>query len=759
MKSLASKSMIAYTFGLLLLSMAGSLFLAPVARADILTWDWRAGNCGVEPGGILDTYTLPNQPGTEICVIPPSYQFNAQTRLYVGVYIGAQYFGETSQLPDPVKGRCATPATSSTLVRSSTICTVLGGRLAGSISYAPGSGSTSATCTDCADCTSKLSNPAFTAVYLDRDITDQAGNCILAYPSAVTNKIFDCQGHAIDGDDVLQQGSQDYGVYLFGPSGDRGNTVRNCVVSDFFYGIGAFGSGSNTFQGNTLRSNAVGIYVYYEGSNGNLIRDNLLDQNTVSGLQIQESSSNIVIGNRATDNVSYGFYLAFTDYNQIAYNRASGNAVGLSATSGENNVIEHNEFVDNGTRGAELSGYGTFGWNTVCGNGLDLWAATNVTTDAADNNKCDTFWLWRDHSISPSPGDPPYYGCKFACTVPAACGNGVLEPPEQCDDGNTAGGDGCDATCKTEFCGDGILQPSLQEQCDDGNTAGGDGCDATCKTEFCGDGILQPSLQEQCDDGNTAGGDGCDATCKIELPNTPVGSNVQVTDSATGAKITFGQVTGAGTTLVASSETGPEAPGGFRLASDPPKYYQITTTAVFDGMIHVCLSYDPEDVIGVEENLKLLHWQAPTWDDVTEPPVQIADDIICGATESLSPFAVMEPLAEKLEATVDINPQTLNVNSKGNWVTVYIELPEGYDPADIDVSSVRFAGSVPAERSPTGIGDHDRDGTPDRMVKFDRAAVSEQLSPSEEVTVNIQGRLGNGTPFAGTDTIRVIAMH
>lgn len=693
MKSLASKAMIAYTFGLFLLSMAGSLFLAPVARADILTWDWRAGNCGVDPGGILDTYTLPNQPGTEICVIPPSYQFNAQTRLYVGVYIGGQYFGETSQLPDPVKGRCATPATSSTLVRSSTICTVLGGRLAGSISYAPGSGSTSATCTDCADCTSKLSNPAFTAVYLDRDITDQAGNCILAYPSAVTNKIFDCQGHAIDGDDVLQQGSQDYGVYLFGPSGDRGNTVRNCVISDFYYGIGAFGSGSNTFQGNTLRSNAVGIYVYYEGSNGNLIRDNLLDQNTVSGLQIQESSSNIVIDNRATDNGRYGFYLAFTDYNQIAYNRASGNDVGLSATSGENNVIEHNEFVDNGTRGAELSGYGTFGWNTACRNGLDLWAATNVTTDKADNNKCDTFWLWRDYSISPSPGDPPYYGCKFACTVPAACGNGVLEPPEQCDDGNTAGGDGCDATCK------------------------------------------------------------------IELPNTPAGSNVQVTDSATGAKITFGQVTGAGTTLVASSETGPEAPGGFRLASDPPKYYQITTTAVFEGMIHVCLSYDPEDVIGVEENLKLLHWQAPTWDDVTEPPVQIADDIICGATESLSPFAVMEPLAEKLEATVDFNPQTLNVNSKGNWVTVYIELPEGYDPADIDVSSVRFAGSVPAERSPTGIGDHDRDGTPDRMVKFDWAAVSEQLSPSEEVTVNIQGRLGNGTPFAGTDTIRVIAMH
>ena len=32
----------------------------------------------------------------------------------------------------------------------------------------------------------------------------------------------------------------------------------------------------------------------------------------------------------------------------------------------------------------------------------------------------------------------------------AACGNGVLESPEECDDGNTAGGDGCTATCTLE---------------------------------------------------------------------------------------------------------------------------------------------------------------------------------------------------------------------------------------------------------------------------------------------------------------------
>ena len=32
----------------------------------------------------------------------------------------------------------------------------------------------------------------------------------------------------------------------------------------------------------------------------------------------------------------------------------------------------------------------------------------------------------------------------------AVCGNGVLEPGEQCDDGNTVNGDGCSATCQTE---------------------------------------------------------------------------------------------------------------------------------------------------------------------------------------------------------------------------------------------------------------------------------------------------------------------
>jgi len=71
--------------------------------------------------------------------------------------------------------------------------------------------------------------------------------------------------------------------------------------------------------------------------------------------------------------------------------------------------------------------------------------------------------------------------------TPPLCGNGVIDPGEQCDDGNTVSGDGCSSTCTTEGsarCGDGILDAG--EQCDDGNTVSGDGCSSTCQIEGTG---------------------------------------------------------------------------------------------------------------------------------------------------------------------------------------------------------------------------------------------------------------------------------
>ncbi len=125
-------------------------------------------------------------------------------------------------------------------------------------------------------------------------------------------------------------------------------------------------------------------------------------------------------------------------------------------------------------------------------------------------------------------------------TVPAVCGDGIVEVTEGCDDGNLSPGDGCNASCAVEpgfncsgspsvcstVCGDGVV--TAGESCDDGNTTGGDGCNAICAVEpgfncsgspsicssVCGDGVL--AAGEGCDDGNTTGGDGCNATCAVE---------------------------------------------------------------------------------------------------------------------------------------------------------------------------------------------------------------------------------------------------
>jgi cysteine-rich repeat protein len=99
-------------------------------------------------------------------------------------------------------------------------------------------------------------------------------------------------------------------------------------------------------------------------------------------------------------------------------------------------------------------------------------------------------------------GEPTYIGALydqvFLEQQATACGNGVLESDEECDDGNLDGGDGCSSQCLTEGCPDGVDNDG------DGLTdfAGGDpGCaDDSDLSE------RDPSLA--CDDGADNDGDG-----------------------------------------------------------------------------------------------------------------------------------------------------------------------------------------------------------------------------------------------------------
>jgi len=116
-----------------------------------------------------------------------------------------------------------------------------------------------------------------------------------------------------------------------------------------------------------------------------------------------------------------------------------------------------------------------------------------------------------------------------------------------------------------------------------------------------------------------------------------------------------------------------------------------------------------------------------------------------------------------IEATVDIDPDTLKKTSKGVPITAYIELPQGYDVNNIDVGSVKLCldECVYAEDHPTAIGDYDTDDIPDLMVKFDRAEVIglvEHIVPPAEVEFTVRGTIvPPDIDFEGYDTIKVIS--
>ena len=117
---------------------------------------------------------------------------------------------------------------------------------------------------------------------------------------------------------------------------------------------------------------------------------------------------------------------------------------------------------------------------------------------------------------------------------------------------------------------------------------------------------------------------------------------------------------------------------------------------------------------------------------------------------------------------IDFNPDTLNLKSKGEFVTVYIEFPEGYDVADINVSTILLNGTIPVDAdAPVTVGDYDNDGIPDLMVKFERSEVTAYIIANVNmtelyekrfmtITLTVTGYLNNGTPFQASTTIKIV---
>jgi len=111
----------------------------------------------------------------------------------------------------------------------------------------------------------------------------------------------------------------------------------------------------------------------------------------------------------------------------------------------------------------------------------------------------------------------PTFAGYVSMDLPLRCGDGRVMVPEECNDGNTQSGDGCDAFCKIEPFTKYLytFNPEFEYDPDLGTygTFTVSPPDSTWYSFVCGDGLRNlPS--EECDDGNENELDGCSKDCK-----------------------------------------------------------------------------------------------------------------------------------------------------------------------------------------------------------------------------------------------------
>jgi cysteine-rich repeat protein len=162
---------------------------------------------------------------------------------------------------------------------------------------------------------------------------------------------------------------------------------------------------------------------------------------------------------------------------------------------------------------------------------------TYFTSVGVDRNTIDVF---EGRASLPSTTTTTSTSTTSTTSPVAICGNGALELPEQCDDGNLVGGDCCSPTCTATAAG----QPCAE----DGNVCTSDACNGlgACAHNPGNAGVTCRPSVGQCD--ATEQCNGIAAACPADVP-VPNGTSCDVSACAIGETCTAG-VCGGGTPVV-----------------------------------------------------------------------------------------------------------------------------------------------------------------------------------------------------------------
>ncbi|MFH1721871.1 MAG: right-handed parallel beta-helix repeat-containing protein, partial [Candidatus Altiarchaeota archaeon] len=272
-------------------------------------------------------------------------------------------------------------------------------------------------CATCDECEVQLNNQSCTIVYLTDDVIDHTWTCI-DDPENFSNKVFDCQGHTLDGIKATS--------YAVDATYKINITIRNCVLTEWHRGIYLRYSNHSTFENNVLIEDTDdGIYIGYSSYN-NIVINNTV---TAGGVGILVDCpfpylcrGNTILNNTVRSNGGWGIYIYYANATLIANNSVENNTRGIGIGDfSNNNTVIGNTVNDNQQHGIDIDSdatNNTLESNTICFNnqtdsGIAWYDVFDTDPHLDDNNlgnnnTCDTTYNYNDTGA---------VGCTLSCTA------------------------------------------------------------------------------------------------------------------------------------------------------------------------------------------------------------------------------------------------------------------------------------------------------------------------------------------------------
>ncbi|MCP3686389.1 MAG: hypothetical protein GY861_27410 [bacterium] len=292
------------------------------------------------------------------------------------------------------------------------------------------------------------------------------------------SELFLCNADNSNVENVVVTGSQtinNNGVFLIGTDG---STLRNMDVSNNYFGFYFILSNSNTLTESIMESNEmVGVFV---DSAGNLIYNNVLNN---------------------------------------SFNAMAGgvNAWSVARQEGDRVYSEGNEIGGNYYSNQFGTGYSDvcddLDTDGFCDNELDL---QDGDSDCTGSDNCDFLPLSNEFVCVDNDGDT-------YCAGSSDCDDNNASINPDAEDILNSVDDDCDGSIDEFICGNGVLE--VPESCDDGNFINGDGCSDVCFAENLDEEIEEVEVVD-----NEDGTYDYTATTETGVPMIEIQNNEELVD-------------------------------------------------------------------------------------------------------------------------------------------------------------------------------------------------------------------------------------